>query len=214
MTKNRVESVERALKLLNTFRTEDDAWTLAQLAEKTGFYKSTILRIMGSLERFGYVARGEDGLHRPGPALFRLERSTNTGINFEAVIRPYLKMLRDETGQTASFYIRDGDDRICLLREIGNGELRHYVEEGSRLELDRGAAARALTTPDDNDGVHMSFGERIAGVAAIAVPVYDDRDQLLGAVTLSGSTQSITPAQSRHFALQLKDVARQIRTQL
>lgn len=66
MADNRVQSVERALMILNTFRTGEDAWTLAQLAEKTGLYKSTILRILGSLERFGYVMRGEDGLHRPG----------------------------------------------------------------------------------------------------------------------------------------------------
>lgn len=214
MAENRVESVERALTLLNTFRTDKDAWTLAQLAEKTGFYKSTILRIMGSLERFGYVTRGDDGRHRPGPALFRLERRSSTAIDFDALVRPYLKTLRNETGETASFYIREGDERICLLREIGNGELRHYVEEGSRLELDRGAAARALVNPFENGGVHTSFGERIPGVAAIAVPVVDDQENLLGAVTLSGSVESITEERTAEFAAKLKDIARQIRAQV
>lgn len=211
MAENRVESVERALALLNTFRSDKDAWTLAQLAEKTTFYKSTILRILGSLERFGYVTRGEDSLYRPGPALLRFSPAFSANNDFESVIRPYLKTLRDQTGETASFYIRDGNERICLLREIGNGELRHYVEEGSRLTLDSGAAAKALKSAERSSEVQTSFGERIPGVAAIAIPIFDRQDSLLGAITLSGSIESISSKKNDQFANLLKDIAQKIR---
>lgn len=154
--------------------------------------------------------RGEDGLHRPGPALLRFGRDSTTA-DYDAVIRPYLKRLRNETGETASFYVRDGDERVCLLREIGHHELRHYVEEGSRLGLDRGAAARALVQPHQNDGVHISRGERVPGVAAIAVPVFDSQGGQLGAITLSGSTESILSSRQDRFIELLREAARQIR---
>ncbi|MEX2473764.1 IclR family transcriptional regulator [Marinobacter sp.] len=210
MAENRVESVERALSLLNTFRSDKDAWTLAQLAEKTKFHKSTILRILGSLERFGYVARGVDGLYRPGTALFRFSTTPPVSNDLESVIRPHLKTLRDKTGETASFYIRDGNERICLLREIGSGELRHYVEEGSRLGLDNSAAAKVLKNADNNSGIQTSFGERLPGVAAIAVPIFDSQDCLLGAVTLSGSVESIGSEKNSSFKDLLKETAQKI----
>ncbi len=211
MAENRVESVERALTLLNTFRNDKDAWTLAQLADKTTFYKSTILRILGSLERFGYVTRGADRLYRPGTALFRFSTTSPTSNDLESVIRPHLKTLRDKTGETVSFYIRDGNERICLLREIGNGELRHYVEEGSRLKLDSSAAAKVLKRSDKNGGIQTSFGERIPGVAAIAVPIFDSQDCLLGAITLSGSVESIGFEKNSSFKNLLKETAQKLR---
>ena len=68
MGQDRVESVERALSILDVFRQGRKTMTLAELAQATGLYKSTILRIAGSLERFGYLRRSEDGTYRRGPA--------------------------------------------------------------------------------------------------------------------------------------------------
>ena len=50
----------------------EEPLTLAALAAATGFYKSTILRLAGSLERFGYLVREESGAFRLGPSLWRL----------------------------------------------------------------------------------------------------------------------------------------------
>ncbi len=64
--------MERALTLLDAFTAEKDALTLARLAERTGFYKSAILRLAGSLERVGYLTRDGAGIFRLGPSLWRL----------------------------------------------------------------------------------------------------------------------------------------------
>ena len=40
-----VEAVDRALKLLDCFEISDHSLTLAELSRRSGFYKSTILRI-------------------------------------------------------------------------------------------------------------------------------------------------------------------------
>ena len=61
MTENRVAAVDRALSLLGCFDAEHDRLTLKQLAERTGLYKSTILRLAGSLEASGYLNRLDDG---------------------------------------------------------------------------------------------------------------------------------------------------------
>ena len=56
-----VAAVDRALLILSAFREEDAALSLALLARRTGLYKSTILRLLQSLLRAGYVVRLPDG---------------------------------------------------------------------------------------------------------------------------------------------------------
>ena len=90
MSEDRVEAVERALTILEAFREGEESLSLAALAEKTGFYKSTILRLAASLERFGYLAREPSGMLPPGsqpvaaglalPAQLRSRRACPTRI--------------------------------------------------------------------------------------------------------------------------------------
>ncbi len=51
-----VAAVDRALTLLSAFRKGDTAVSLAELAERTGLVKSTIMRLAISLEEHGYYA--------------------------------------------------------------------------------------------------------------------------------------------------------------
>src|SRR4051812_19934699 len=55
MSTDKVEAVERALAVLDAFHADRAAMTLSEIASATGFYKSTILRLAGSLERLGYL---------------------------------------------------------------------------------------------------------------------------------------------------------------
>src|SRR2546429_7038914 len=116
MSNDKVEAVERALAVLNAFHTGRPVMTLSEIAAATGFYKSTILRLAASLERFGYLIREENGVFRLGPALSRLGAVYRAGFNLGGEIRPELRRLAEATGETASFYIRDGSSRVCLFQ--------------------------------------------------------------------------------------------------
>src|SRR5256885_8835193 len=67
-----VAAVERALSILEAFAEADDMLTLAELAKRTGLYKSTILRLSKSLESHGYLLRTADGNYRLGAKLLYL----------------------------------------------------------------------------------------------------------------------------------------------
>ena len=116
MSEDRVEAVERALTILEAFREGEEALSLAALAEKTGFYKSTILRLAASLERFGYLAREPSGLFRLGPSLWRLGSLYRRSFDLGEHVRPELRRLVEATTETASFYVREGNERVCLYR--------------------------------------------------------------------------------------------------
>ena len=67
-----VAAVDRALSLLAAFRNGDDGLSLAELAERTRMYKSTVSRLLASLEHGGWVIRLDSGRYAVGAAVARL----------------------------------------------------------------------------------------------------------------------------------------------
>lgn len=195
MAKTGVDAVARALTILKTFRADRGAMSLTEISEATGLYKSTVLRLAGTLEAEGFLLRGADRLFRPGAELWRLGALYQRGLDLGELIRPVLHRLVEETEETASFYIADGDERICLYRVNSPRSVRHHLDEGQRLPIDRGAAGRVLSAyrdPVSDDGrkirergYYVSLGERDPEVAAAAVPVIDIQGRLRGALSVS-----------------------------
>ena len=56
-----VAAVDRAFAILAAFGPQDRSMTLAELGRRTGLYKSTILRLIESIERAGFLRRTDDG---------------------------------------------------------------------------------------------------------------------------------------------------------
>jgi DNA-binding IclR family transcriptional regulator len=88
-----VAAVERALAILAAYREGDAALGLADLAQRTGLYKSTILRLIASLERFRFIARLDDGRYQLGPALLHLGSLYQRSLRLEQHVLPALRRL-------------------------------------------------------------------------------------------------------------------------
>lgn len=225
MSGQKVEAVERALAILGAFATGKPGMTLAELAAATGFYKSTILRLAGSLEGNGYLIRDTNGEFRLGPTLGRLGALYRTGFNLEDVIRPELRRLVDATGETASFYVRDGNARVCLFRENSPHSARHHLDEGAQLPLSAGASAHVLLAYSDarrtkskksviERGHYVSLGERDPHVAAVSVPVFDAGEHFRGALAASGLISRFNEKKRQHALTELRAAAQRLRTVL
>ena len=179
-----VEAVDRAMAILATFSTGRERQTLAQIASATGFYKSTILRLAQSLDRAGYLRRDADGVFTLGPQPLHLAAIYKRGLRLEDQVRPVLRALVEECGESASFFRQEGDRRLCLYREESPRAIRDHIVEGDMLPMNIGAAGHVLARPEEGETV-VSQGERDSETAAIAAPVRDHAG-LVGALALSG----------------------------
>lgn len=192
-----VAAVERALSILGAFREGDSSLTLHALAERTGLYKSTILRLLASLERRGCVLRLGDGSYQLGPMLLRWGNLYLTSVRVETLVTPVLTELARETGESATFYTRQGHARLCLARVDCTHSVRDHVKVGDILPLERGAGGKVILayatagngkrTQTQSANVIISFRERDPEGAGMAAPVFDADGSLRGAITLSGS---------------------------
>lgn len=212
-----VDAVDRALAILSAFDVGAERQTLAQLAARTGFYKSTLLRLTRSLARAGYLYREPDGRFSLGAEPLRLAAIYRRGSNMEAQVREVLRELRDATEESASFYQRAGDRRVCLYREESRRAIRDHIVEGDMLALDKGAAGHVLTqfaeVSDGPDPLRplpvVSIGERDPETAALAAPVFASSG-LVGAVSISGPLHRLTPEQMAQIGPRLVEGARRL----
>lgn len=191
-----VAAVDRALSILAAFSERDEGLTLAELAQRTGLYKSTILRLASSLQRHGYVKRLADGRYFLGPTLLRLGGLYQRNLCMGDYVVPALKTLAAQCGESVSFSIREGDARVCLHRVDSAHAIRDHIREGDVLPLERGAGGRVLLAFGGADGkvfdrvreqmVVSARGERDPELGGIASPVFGVGQILLGALTVSG----------------------------
>ncbi len=211
MTERGVAAVDRALSILGAFSEGAEALALAELAARTGLYKSTILRLAASLERGGFLRRRDDGRFTLGAALLRLGELYRSTFDLGEVVMPSLRRLSQETGESAAFYVRDGDERVCLYRVASTAHrVLHYVTPGSRFSLATGASGQVLRAFADaaeelgpdlqevrSSGLAVSLADRRAETAAIAAPVFgadpeDGAVRLLGSLSLAGPASRFT----------------------
>jgi DNA-binding IclR family transcriptional regulator len=197
----KVEAVERALTILTVFKPEEGDVSLAELARRTSFHKSTILRLIGTLQAFGFIERdATTNGYRIGLGAWRIGQLFNGQLHLEARLRPLLVILARETEENASFFVPDLGPvpaRICLMREESIHSLRHIVKVGDRLPFDQGASGRLLRAylrpkPGDEvlltQGFCLTYGDRSPDLGAVAAPVMRNAREIAGVLTVSAPT--------------------------
>lgn len=220
MPATRTESVERALSILLAFSRRRPKLTLSELAEETGLHKSTVLRMTRSMALYGFLDRDAAGRFSIGASVWHLGLIFRQGFDTGETIRPALRDLVAMSGETASFFVRAGDDRVCLYRENSPGLERYGVEEGMRLKLGVGTSGLVLRrytgeALDDlsafnENGTVSLHATRNPNVAAIATPVFSASGQFRGALTIAGVNTRFTAERRAAAIPRLEEVARRL----
>jgi DNA-binding transcriptional ArsR family regulator len=189
-----VAAVDRALTIATALAQASSPLTLADLARRTGMYKSTLLRLLVSLARAGLVVHRSDKRYALGPLAFLFGRSYELTYGLKEGIQPVLEWLVGKGTESASFHVRHGKDaRLCLFRIDSGHATLDRVRPGDMLPLDRGAAGKVLTafatglpTAADAPLLYSSFGERDPLCGAVAAPVFGPAGILLGSCRCLG----------------------------
>ncbi len=199
-----VAVIDRACAILFAFRPDDDALTLAELAARTGLYKSTLLRLAGALIQHRLLLRRDDGRYQLGPSTFMLGAVYQRSLNLGDILVPLMRELAEISGESVSFYVRDDGVRVCLHRVDSTHAVRYHVREGDVLPLESGSGGMALLAfggkPGEvfeqirEDFYYVSMGERDRETAGVSMPVFGVRQTLRGVITLAGPSSRIDQA--------------------
>jgi len=213
--------LERGLCVLACFSRQQPRLHLRELAEATGLDKATLLRLLATFVRYGYLQRFEDGRYAPGPASLRLSGIYLSTFNLADRLQPVLARVMQLTEETVAFYIRSGDERVCLYRDNTPRGVAHHVEVGNRIALaDGGSSAHVLLAYTDGaapnaaevraKGYWITRNERLPDLASVALPVFEGDGRFIGALVVIGpSSRQTTASQVAAVDIAARELAAQ-----
>ena len=201
--------------------------SLAGLVEATGLSRPTAHRLAAALEAHRLVGRDGAGRYRLGLRLLGWAGAVSTELGLVEAARPLLEALRDETGESAQLFVRDGDSRVCVAASERPAGLRDTVPVGAVLPIDRGSGGKVLLAwgPDagrfpgvEGDeleavrrrGWAASVAEREEGVCSVSAPVLDPGGRIHAALGVSGPVNRLGRQPGRRLAAPVVAAAREL----
>lgn len=140
-----IKSVKTSLDILSCFTNGTPKIGVIEISRKLGLSKSTVSRILSTLERGNFVAKGAtDQKYRLGSKVLELASIFISTIEWRTIAIPYLKDLRDKTDETVMVFVIDEDKRILLEKFESSHELRPFLNIGGRYPLHAGSAGKLL----------------------------------------------------------------------
>src|SRR5215203_1043035 len=147
--------------------------SLAGIVAATGLSRATAHRLAVALEAHGLLRRDDEGRFDLGVELVVLGRLAAERFPLIERTRPVLARLRDDTGESVQLFVREGDQRRCVVSLQSPHGLRWIVPDGALLPMGVGSAGRVLAGETGRDGWVASVEEREPGVASVSAPVRD-----------------------------------------
>lgn len=140
-----VQSVDRAMAILDALGEDEDGYRLSDLAIRTGLSPSTAHRLLTTLEQRRFVEFDQtDGAWHIGRQIFAIGSAFVRRRNFVAPALPFLRRLRDLTHETANLGIAD-DGEVVVLTQVESREImRAITKVGGRAPMVTSGLGKAI----------------------------------------------------------------------
>jgi DNA-binding IclR family transcriptional regulator len=234
--KNTVRAAERALDILICFTNQAEL-SLTEIAKATSLNKSTVFRLLATLEGKGFIKRDpHSDKYQLGIRIWELAGQIYQSSDPAMLFLPQMEHLRDTLEETVSLYIRDGAERIRVQAVESNQAIRRVAPIGVRMPIFLGASGKVFLAflPESEqqqllieagmsnaerqaftkqlskireNGYALSVEEREVGTAAISVPIFQRDGHLLAALAVSGPVSRMSVEQMRTFVPALQQAA-------
>lgn len=140
----------KVLTVIEAFRSDDDALSLAELARRTGLPKTTTHRVAAHLVEARLLDRDNSG-YRLGGRLFELGMRASIERKLLEVAIPFMQDLYERTHETVHLGIREGTEVVYVEKIGGHKQATAPSRVGGRMPLYCTAIGKALLafSPDD-----------------------------------------------------------------
>lgn len=137
-----VQSLDRALDLLEELARSDRALGVGELGQLTGLPQGTVHRLLQTLQSRGYVRRAHSRKYTLGTGCLRLGDAAQRTLVRTA--RPYLAELVRLSGETANLAVLEGDDVVYVGQVSSPHTLRMFAEVGRHVRPHSTAVGKVL----------------------------------------------------------------------
>jgi DNA-binding IclR family transcriptional regulator len=147
LARHRIPVIDRMVEVLFLLERQPNGATIRELVRELRLPRTTVYRILNTLQLHEIVRRSSDGSYRLGSRLLTLAaRAFNDERDYDlaALSLPHLRRLAQEMGEGCKVSVIDGDEALVIAAVDGQREYALTVVPGQRLPLHAGAASKVL----------------------------------------------------------------------
>ena len=146
-----VRSIRRALDILSLLTDDTPSVSVRDIVEATGLPKTTVLRLVQTLEHSGLLWATAGG-YMAGPGLWRWAYLARRSWQLPPETQAMMRELGARHGETVNLYVLRDISRVCVAQQESPRPLRHVVARRRRAaavggRVVQGAAARRAGVP-------------------------------------------------------------------
>jgi DNA-binding IclR family transcriptional regulator len=149
-----VQSVDRALDILEIVVRSKDQLGVSEIGKKLGLHKSTVYRLISTLEQKGYIKKEEVyDKYKVGIKLFELSNSAINKLDIRKEVRPLLEELMNKTKETVHLGVLD-DNEVVYIDKVQTTQTIMYSMVGLRAPVHCTGLGKAILAYSSEDVVN------------------------------------------------------------
>lgn len=242
---NTVQSVKRAMLILEKLAAEKEGLGVTELANRVDLHKSTVHRMLSTLLNLGYVEQSTSSeKYRLGMKLLFLGGAILERMDIRHEAHDLLKELSEKINEAVHLVVPDGYRAIYIDKLDSNKTIRMHSQIGRIAPLHASAVGKAIlafseerfikqvierglkklsantiTEPKQlmqhlkmirECGFSVDDEENEEGIRCVGAPIFDYTGKVIGAISVSGPTVTVTQERVKHIAESVVDCAKKI----
>lgn len=181
-----VQSVTRAISILNALSVEENGLTLTELSHTVSLAPSTTHRLLTTLQQERFVRFDDQrSVWLVGLQAFAVGNAFVRSRELISMVRPYMRRLMEESGETTNLAVADREEAVYLAQVECREMMRAFAKPGARVPMTSSAVGKAMLAarPDDQVarllnrvGLQKVTGSSIATPAALKAELTQARE--------------------------------------
>jgi DNA-binding IclR family transcriptional regulator len=151
MRRESVQSLDRAIAILGVLSQTGALLGVTRLGAELHLPKSTVHRLLATLESAGFVTRSRDGQYGLGRRLWEIGCAAVLHPDARDAARPVMQALASQTGETVGLCVWDSTEAVCIAQVSGSEPVRSHSAPGHRLPAHATAAGLVLLAHQDRE---------------------------------------------------------------
>ena len=144
LARHRIPIIDRMVEVLFELERSATGASISDLVDRLRQPRTSLYRILNTLQFHEIVRRSPEGAYRLGPRLLALAARAVDDVDLTSISAPHLRRLASETGEGCKLSVVDGDIVLVVAAAEGNRDYALSVSPGQRLPLHVSAASKVL----------------------------------------------------------------------
>ncbi|MDM5334155.1 IclR family transcriptional regulator [Ureibacillus composti] len=140
---NKNKTVVRSMDILNLF-IEHTELTFQEIIELSEIPKTSVYRMLKSLEEMEFLEKGPDAKYRLGMLFLKFGHLVSSRLDLRKIAYPIMQDLHNDVKEAVNLVVRDGEEAIYIEKIDEKQKVRLYTAVGRKSPLYAGACPRAI----------------------------------------------------------------------